>query len=100
MVTMKKGQLRNAVEALASAVRKVVSLCEKPSPSVEEKTHVKEFLPEMERMLVDQLATSIADGEGRQQILKKYELDFLQEELSSAEEQRREIEEELDSFEE
>ena len=90
-------ELRIAVEAMASAVRKVVSLVEKPSPAREEVTHVKEFLPEMEHILVDQLATSIPDTNSRQRILEKYELEFLQDELSFTEEQRREIEAELDS---
>ena len=97
MVTMIKGQLRNAVEALVSAVRKVINLSEKPSPSVEERTHVKEFLPEMERMLVDQLVTSVEDDNVRREILKKYELEYLDDALSYTEAQRITIELELDS---
>lgn len=91
-------ELKNAVEALASAVRKVLNLVNKPSPTREESTHAKEFLPEMERMLVDQLATSVDDENSRRSLLVKYELDFLQEDLTSVETERREIEEELDNL--
>lgn len=90
-------ELKNAIEALASAVRKVLNLVNKPSPTREESTHAKEFLPEMERMLLDQLATSIEDKNGRREILDKYCLDYLQEELSYTEEERISVDLELDS---
>lgn len=89
-------ELRRAVEALASTVRKMVQVGEKAFPDAEERTYVNEFLLSMETMLIDQLATSVRDRNEQERILSKYELDFLLEELAIENDRRDLIEYELD----
>lgn len=89
-------ELRRAVEALASAVRKTVQVGEKAFQDAEERTYVNEFLVPMEAMLVDQLVTSVRDRNEQERILTKYELDFLQEDVEAENVRREGIEYELD----
>jgi len=96
MVAM-TSELRKAVEAMASAVRKVEDLADKPAWTPGEKTHVEEFLPQMESMLIDQMATSVGKRSEQSRILAKYELDHLQDELDGENLVREGIEAELDS---
>jgi len=71
--------VRRAVRAFARAVKMVADLADLPSPDPQTEYHAKEYLEEMENLLVHQLLTAFASEEGRDAVLAAYGLDYLSE---------------------
>ena len=84
-------EVKNAVRAFARAVKLVADLADLPSPDPLTEYHAKEYLEEMETLLVHQLLTAFASSEEREELLANAELDYLIDRTRSVE---REWEEE------
>lgn len=84
-------EVKNAVRAFARAVKHVADLANLPSPHPLTVYHAKEYLEEMETLLVHQLLTAFASSEEREGLLANEELDYLMDRTRSME---REWEEE------
>ena len=85
-------EVKNAVRAFARAVKLVADLADLPSPHPLTEYHAKEYLEEMETLLVHQLLTAFAPSEEREGLLANAELDYLMDRTRSME---RDWEEEL-----
>lgn len=72
-----------AVRDYARAVRRVVDLMDIPSPDPQTEYHAKEYLPEMETLLLHQLLTATLSEETRLEILSAAGLDYLSDRLSA-----------------
>ncbi len=79
-------EVRRAVKALASAVKMVSDLAVLPQPDPLTEYHAKEYLEEMETLLVHQLLTSFPDNGERETLLSDTGLDYLAEEVRLVEE--------------
>ena len=71
--------LRQAVLSYARAVRRVADLSELPSPDPLTEYHYKEYLDEMETLLVHQLLTALPTREERDAVLSVAGLEYLSE---------------------
>lgn len=70
-------EVRRAVRAFARAVKAVADLADLPSPDPLTEYHAKEYLEEMETLLVHQLLTALSSAEERRKVLAAFELDYL-----------------------
>lgn len=70
-------EVRRAVRAFARAVKAVADLADLPSPDPLTEYHAKEYLEEMETLLVHQLLTAFASEEAREAVLAEYGLEYL-----------------------
>ena len=77
--------MRRAVRAFARAVKAVADLADLPSPDPLTEYHAKEYLEEMETLLVHQLLTAFGSDSDRVELLSAYELEYLAEMVRSVE---------------
>ena len=77
--------MKNAVRAFARAVKLVADLADLPSPDPLTEYHAKEYLEEMETLLVHQLLTAFNSDSERVELLSAHELDHLAEKVRSVE---------------
>ncbi|MBR6932308.1 MAG: hypothetical protein IKH49_03285 [Bacteroidales bacterium] len=78
-------EVRRAVRAFARAVKAVADLADLPSPDPLTEYHAKEYLEEMETLLVHQLLTAFGSDSDRVELLSAYELEYLAEMVRSVE---------------
>ena len=64
------GDVKRAVRAFARAVKLVADMADIPSPDPQTEYHAKEYLEEMESLLLDQLLTAFLSEHGREDILE------------------------------
>lgn len=69
--------VRMAVRAFARAVKMVADLADLPSPDSLTEYHAKEYLDEMETLLIHQLLTAFPSTQDRETILSEVGLDYL-----------------------
>lgn len=70
-------EVRKAVRAFARAVKLVADLADLPCPDPQTEYHAKEYLDEMETLLLQQLATMTTDDSEREEVLAISGLDYL-----------------------
>ena len=70
-------EVRKAIRAFARAVRLVADMTDLPGPDPLTEYHAKEYLEEMETLLLHQLITATMDCHEREDILDAYGLDYL-----------------------
>ena len=80
-------EVKRAVRALARAVKLVADLADLPSPDPQTEYHAKEYLDEMEILLMHQLLTAYDGKSEREKLLNDYELDYLVERMSLIEQE-------------
>ena len=73
--------LRRALLTFARAVRQVADLAEIPGPDPLSEYHCREYLDEMEALLVDQLVTAVPGQSEREAILSVAGMDYLLEKV-------------------
>lgn len=78
-------EVKKAVRAFARAVKLVEELADFPSPDPLTEYHAKEYLEEMETLLVHQLLTAFNSDSERVELLSAHELDHLAEKVRSVE---------------
>lgn len=80
-------EVKKAVRALARAVKLVVDLADLPSPDPLTEYHTKEYLEEMEVLLIHQLLTAYDSKSEREKLLSDFELDYLAERMNYLEQE-------------
>ena len=80
-------EVRKAVRAFARAVKLVADLADLPCPDPQTEYHAKEYLDEMEILLMHQLLTAYDGKSEREKLLNDYELDYLVERMSLIEQE-------------
>ena len=80
-------EVKKAVRALARAVKLVVDLADLPSPDQLTEYHTKEYLEEMEVLLIHQLLTAYDSKSEREKLLSDFELDYLAERMNYLEQE-------------
>lgn len=78
-------EVRKAIRAFARAVRLVADMTDLPGPDPLTEYHAKEYLEEMETLLVHQLLTAFNSDSERVELLSAHELDHLAEKVRSVE---------------
>lgn len=78
-------EVRKAIRAFARAVRLVADMADLPGPDPLSEYHAKEYLDEMETLLVHQLLTAFSSCEERRMILASNELDYLMDRIQFTE---------------
>ena len=80
-------EVKKAVRAFARAVKLVADLADLSSPDPLTEYHAKEYLEEMETLLLHQLLTAFYRKCEREKLLYDFELDYLAERMSSIEQE-------------
>ena len=80
-------EVRSAVMALAKAVKITGEIYERPSPHPQSLYHAREYLGDMEDLLVQQVLTAFPDVQSGEDFLSSCGLDYLQSGLVTLSEQ-------------
>ena len=85
-------EVRAAIKALAKAVKITGEIYERPFPHPQSLYHAREYLGDMEDLLVQQVLTAFPDVQSGEEFLSSCGLDYLQGSLQTLAEQWSEVE--------